>query len=174
MLQKTINTLGYENEYCCNGINEEKDDLCTNYKTLHLWQSRTRTSLRQYLKYNFDLSDPDEYQLNSLMFYLIGIYLENTYYNSMPTEITFEKRYTLIINNLLKSEFKVKYQKAICSTADMSFFLSFFKEDSSLSLKTLYPLNSQQRKALTNLISSEITDSKDTFKKLISIFFKKN
>lgn len=174
MLQKTINILGYNNYCRCGDINEGIEDLSSRYKTLHQWQSRTRISLRQYLKNNFDLSAPGEYQLNSLMFYLIGIYLEYKYPNSASTEIKFEKRYTLIVNNLLKSEFEVKYQKAICSTADMSFFLSFFKEDSSLSLKTFYPLNSQQRKALTNLISNEITDSKVTFKKLISIFFKKN
>ncbi len=176
MLQKIINILGYDNDCCCKSIKKENSDLYNNYKTLHIWQSRTRKALLEYVKYHFDLSNPDKHQLDLLMFYLIGIYLENTYCNSMPTEITFEQHYTLIINNLLKSDLPIKYKKTICSTADMSFFLSFFKEDSflSLSLKGIYQISKQQRKAVTKLISDEITDSKDTFKKLISIFFKKN
>ena len=168
-LQRIINELGYE-KYCkCKDINQGKNDiLYGRYRSLHLWQSRTKKALLKYLKHNFDLSNPDEYNLNSLMFYLVGIYLYETY---SVSQNNFNQRYTLIVNNLLKSEFKNTYNKTICSTADMSFFLSFFSDESFITQKNIYPLSSVKKEALNNLISCEVVDCKETFKKLVSVFF---
>ena len=180
-----------KNEYVCalNSISQPKDTYKhSDYQTVAKWRERTVAHTIEYLKLNCPTCYFTSEHLRLFTTYLFGILLRSRYPDKYLTEalskypnsnLTDNGQYAyFIIHHLLHPDCidnPREYQKMVISQNDMSVFFCLFLDVSKcFEGSTTYKLTEIQRSKVEALISQTDISLRESFRRLVRIFFPEN
>lgn len=180
-----------KNEYVCalNSISRPEDTYKhSDYQIVAKWRERTVAHTIEYLKLNCPTCYFTSEHLRLFTTYLFGILLRSRYPDKYLTEalskypnsnLTDNGQYAyFIIHHLLHPDCidnPREHQKMVISQNDMSVFFCLFLDVSKcFDGSTTYKLTEIQRSKVEALISQTDISLRESFKRLVKIFFPEN
>ena len=149
-------------------------DPQNNYDKVKHWRLRTLKNLKKYLiDNNFKQPISDE-SITFFMNYIFGIYLQHEYNPQKPLG-----NFSYFINKNLNQYDRINNQSrwvaTVISKNDMSVFFCLFLDVSKcFDGSTTYKLTEIQRSKVEALISQTDISLRESFKRLVKIFFPEN